>query len=230
MALYTMGDLHLSFSTEKPMTVFEGWENYTERISANWNRIVQEEDTVILPGDFSWAMTLEETYNDFAFLESLNGKKILLKGNHDYWWTTMKRITAFLDANGFSARTSLLLNNSAVVEGKAIVGTRGWFQEGGDEHGKKIIARECLRLGLSRDSVPADFDGEIITFLHYPPIYSNYRIDEMLWAVKKTGCRRCFYGHVHGKSIPFAFNGEEDGITYRLVSADALGFTPYRIV
>ena len=130
--------MHLSFGSNKPMNIFKGWENHTERISANWKRLVKSSDTVILPGDFSWGLKLEETKKDFEFLENLPGKKILLKGNHDLWWSTSKKLREFLDDNKFDS-IDFIFNNCAVCEGYAVAGTRGWFFD--DKPDPKILQR-----------------------------------------------------------------------------------------
>lgn len=228
MAIYAIGDLHLSLGADKPMSIFPGWDNHVERVESSWRRLIKDEDTVILPGDFSWSMSLEGALDDFKFVDALPGKKIILKGNHDYWWSTAAKINDWFLKNDIST-FSILHNNSYIVEGVAICGTRGWFFEPGEKHSEKLIQREVGRLKLSSDSVPSDFAGEKIVFLHYPPIYSNFKVPEMLEAVKATGAGRCFYAHVHGDSIAFAYNGEYDGVQYKLVSADGLGFTPYYI-
>ncbi len=228
MSLFVIGDLHLSLGADKPMNIFPGWDNHVQRLESAWRRLVSPEDTVVVPGDISWSMTLEGALEDFRFVDSLPGTKIILKGNHDYWWGTAAKITAWFEKNGIST-VRVLHNNSYIAEGVAICGTRGWFFEKGEKHSEKILQREAIRLKLSCDSVPKDFSGERIVFLHYPPIYSNFKVQGMLDAVKQTGARRCFYCHVHGESIPFAFNGEEDGVRYQLASADYLGFKPFYI-
>ena len=132
MALYTISDLHLSLSADKSMTVFKGWENYTERIKKHWNRLVKNGDTVVLPGDFSWGLKLSETLEDFKFLETLPGNKILLKGNHDLWWSTVKKVTEFFEQNNINS-VKLLFNNAYQIENKVICGTRGWFYDMNEE-------------------------------------------------------------------------------------------------
>ena len=226
MALYAIADLHLSLGADKPMDVFRGWENYVERLEKNWRALVTAEDTVVVAGDISWGMRLEETVRDFAFLESLPGKKLLLKGNHDYWWTTAAKMDRFFQENGFSS-FQLLHNNSHLYGDIALCGTRGWFYEeerGG--HSAKIFNRELIRLEAS---LKAAGEREKYCFLHYPPLYQGYRCQEILDLLHRYGVTRCFYGHLHGGSHRLAAVGEQDGIQFRLVSADYLRFQPEKI-
>lgn len=225
MAIFTIGDLHLSLGAAKPMDIFRGWENYVERLRENWLSAVAPEDTVVLAGDTSWAMKLEDCAADFAFLQALPGRKLLLKGNHDYWWTTMAKMNAYLSACGFTS-LSFLHNSCAFVGGAALCGTRGWLFDAGEEHDEKVMRRECGRL---RASLLAAGDAEKIAFLHYPPVYPQGGADEIVSILHEFGVKRCFYGHLHGASIPRAVQGTVDGIHYRLISADALRFFPYKI-
>ena len=148
MALYAIADLHLSLGTDKPMDVFRGWENYVERLEKNWRALVTEEDTVVIAGDISWGMRLEETVQDFTFLESLPGKKLLLKGNHDYWWSTRSKIEAFFAAQGFCSM-ELVFNSAVRVGDITVCGTRGWLYNAETPEDRKIVARENGRLTLS---------------------------------------------------------------------------------
>ena len=167
--LFAISDLHLSFGSDKPMDVFRGWENYTDRLKANWNRLVGENDTVVIAGDISWSISLEGAKADFEFINSLNGKKILLKGNHDYWWGTANKINEFLKENKFDSIK--ILHNNFYSDGKlAICGTRGWLYDGTGEQDKKVISRECGRLQTSIKGA-IDNGTEPIVFLHYPPAY-----------------------------------------------------------
>lgn len=222
MALFTIADLHLSLGTSKPMDVFKGWQNYVERIEANWRSRIKPEDTVVLGGDISWAMQLEETLPDFSFLQGLPGQKIILKGNHDYWWTTMAKMNAFLAKNGLTT-LRFLFNNSYPLEGAWLCGTRSWLFDPGQAHDAKIIQRETGRL---RASLQAAGQGEKIVFLHYPPVYTGAEAPEVIQAMKDFGVKRCYYGHLHGASIGRAVQGVVDGIRYKLVSADSLEFDP----
>ena len=227
MAVFTIGDLHLSFGTDKPMDIF-GWGNHSEKIKQNWIENVKNQDTVIIPGDFSWAMTLEESYQDFQFLNSLPGTKILAKGNHDYWWNTLAKMTKFLHENNFQ-KIDFLQNNSYLIDDKIIVGTRGWATNGwNSEDNYKILKRENERLKLSIEDGLKKFgkDKEIICFLHYPPFFKENVPDEIdfVKTMKKYGIHRCIYAHLHGESHREAFEGVLEGIDFALVSCDYLDF------
>lgn len=226
MAIYTIGDLHLSLGCEKPMDIFPGWQGYMEKLEHHWNTLVRPEDTVVLAGDTSWAMKLEDTAADFSFLQRLPGQKLLLKGNHDYWWTTMKKMETYLADQGFSS-LGFLFNNARLVEGVWLCGTRGWMFDQGEVHDRKVIDRETGRLRLSLSA--AQGEEEKVCFLHYPPIFGTSSTPEILEVMKEYGVRRCYYGHLHGKSIHYGVQGEVDGIQYRLTSADGLGFCPLKI-
>lgn len=226
MSIYTIADLHLSLGKQdKPMDIFKGWQDYVSRLETNWRRVVTPEDTVVVPGDISWAMHLEDAVADFTFLNDLPGKKIILKGNHDYWWTTLTQMNAFLEKNSFSS-ISILHNNSFQVEGVTLCGTRSWLFDVGEPHNAKIMNRELGRLAASLDGAG---EGEKLVFLHYPPIYPTGNADEVVGLLHKYGIRECYYGHLHGGSIPNAIEGDVDGIRYRLISADALRFCPLKI-
>ncbi len=229
MSIYVIGDLHLSFSAEKPMDIFGiNWENHAEKIKNNWINKINEEDTVILSGDFSWATYLEETYKDFEFLNSLPGKKILLKGNHDYWWTTVTRMRKFLKENGFE-NIDFLFNNSYLIENKIITGTRGWINSWKSEENYKILKRENDRLKLSIEDGIKKFgtEYEIICFIHYPPFYKEIDIPEEINFIKtlnKYNIKKCYYAHLHGESHKDAIEGNVNGVKYKLVSSDYLNF------
>ncbi|MEG2053590.1 MAG: metallophosphoesterase [Oscillospiraceae bacterium] len=226
MAIYTIADLHLSLGTDKPMDIFPGWENHAMRIKNNWEKTVKENDTVVIPGDISWAMKIENCLQDFLFIEKLPGKKIILKGNHDYWWTTMRKMDTFLENNNIKS-ISFLLNNSYIVENVAICGTRSWLFDVGEAHDLKVMNRELMRL---RASLNAAGDSEKIVFLHYPPIYYNAKSEEVIEILKEYNIKQCFYGHLHAASINYAIQGNVDGIKYKLISADALRFMPFKII
>lgn len=225
MAIYTIADLHLSFNTNKPMGIFgENWQNYEEKIKQDWQTKVKEKDFVILPGDFSWAMYLEETEKDFEFINNLPGKKLLLKGNHDYWWTTLKKIKEFLEENKFE-NIDFLYNNSYFFDNKIIAGTRGWSEQ--EEQAEKIIRRENIRLKLSlKDGVEKyGEDKEIIVCMHYPPFNSYEEIDlNFIKTMKEYNVKKCIYGHIHGESQKEAKQGIIDGIEIKMVSSDYLNF------
>ncbi len=226
--VYTIGDLHLSLGCDKPMDIFKGWTNYLERLKENWNSKITENDTVILLGDHSWALKLEDSFKDIEFIhKELNGKKILVKGNHDLWWPTMNKITNFINENGFTS-LNFLFNNSFLVEGMSICGTRGWIRENGEETDMKVLNREAGRLEMSLQA-GVKLGGELTAFIHYPPIYRSEENVLLTALLKKYGVRRCFYAHLHGGAINGAVNGERGGIFYRLVSADSVGFDPVAV-
>ncbi len=208
------------------MDIFPGWNGYVERMERNWRRLVHPEDTVVLAGDISWAMRLEDTKTDFAFLQSLPGQKLILKGNHDYWWTTASKMQKFFLNEGFDT-LHLLHNNSCTVEGYALCGTRGWLFDIDEPHDEKVMNREIGRLKMSLDA--AEPGLEKLVFLHYPPLFTGASSPEIIKLLNEYGIKRCFYGHLHGNAIRYAVQGDVDGIRYKLISADALRFCPYKI-
>lgn len=229
MSIYAIADLHLSFLHDKPMDIFgDNWEKHAEKIKNNWIEKVKEEDYVILPGDFSWAMYLDDARLDFKYLNDLPGNKILLKGNHDYWWTTIAKMNNFIKDNEYK-NIYFLYNNSYLIENKIIVGTRGWNILD-TENNSKMIKRENARLELSITDGLKRFGNnkEIIAFMHYPPINKNDVIgneqNEFAKTLKKYNIHRCYYGHLHGLSHKDAVEGNIDGIEYKLISADYLNF------
>ena len=227
MALYTIGDTHLSLSRDKPMDIFgEKWKDHAEKLKSGFSAVGQDDLTVIC-GDLSWGMGIEETKEDFLFIDALPGRKIILKGNHDYWWSTATKTRKFFEQNGISTR-DILYNNCFDYGDYAICGTRGWFyeEEKGNEHDAKIMHREIMRL---ETSLNAAGDRKKLVFLHYPPVFQSYRCEEILQLLKKHEVRLCCYGHIHGKGCNFAFNGWMDGTEFRLVSADFVDFTPVRL-
>lgn len=227
MRLFTIGDPHLSFGCDKPMDIFKGWHGHVSRFEENWNKTVSAEDTVVVCGDISWAMTMKEAQPDFAFLDRLNGRKIILRGNHDYWFSTYAKTAAFFEENGFST-LSFLFNNAYRVGNAAVCGTRGWVSEHGEQADKKILSREAGRLRLSLDAAPADVKERIV-FLHYPPAYYIYECAEILDVLKEYGIKRCYYGHIHGAGHRYAIDGEYQGIDMRLIACDYTDFTPVEV-
>ena len=234
MAIYLIGDLHLSFKDPKPMDIFgDNWENHAERIRENWINTVKEEDTVFLLGDFSWAMYLKDAYLDFDFINKLPGRKIMLKGNHDYWWTTVTAMRKYLKENEF-INIDFLFNNSYLVEDKVFVGTRGWSITDLEED-KKMIKREIGRLELSFKDAIAKYgtEKEIIVCMHYPPLtQAAIGREEYVGFVRlmqKYGVKKCFYGHLHGKSHKDAIEGINYGIDFKLISSDYLNFELYKL-
>ena len=228
MALYAIGDLHLALGRDKPMNVFgDVWENHTEKLKQGFSKL-NDDDVCVLCGDLSWSMGLEDALEDFLFIDSLPGRKIILKGNHDYWWSTATKAKKFFAAHGI-ATIEILNNNSFVYGDYALCGTRGWFyeEETGDGHDRKIMLREVGRLKTSLESAG---DRKKLVFLHYPPIYQKYECPEILALLKEHGVRLCCYGHIHGKGCRLAFNGWRDGTEYRLISADHVEFRPVKIL
>lgn len=224
MSLFAIGDTHLTFGTDKPMDIFGGWQDYVRRLEENWRAVVEKEDIVVIPGDISWAMSLEEALPDFMFLHSLPGTKLIMKGNHDYWWSTMKKLNLLLENNGIDS-VHMIFNNAYEAGDFAVCGTRGWFYDASTGADKKVIAREAGRLKVSIEQ--ARITGkEIISFLHYPPVTNEAECSEIMQVLRDENIRRCYYGHLHGESRRFAVNGEYDGIKFGLVSADHLGFCP----
>lgn len=234
MAIYTIADLHLSFKNPKPMNIFgDNWENHEEKIKNDWIEKVNDEDLIILPGDFSWAMNLEDTYLDFKYLNELPGKKILLKGNHDYWWTTLKKMREYLQKNKFNT-IDFIYNNSYCYNNYIITGTRGWTLNDLEGSGK-ILNRELGRLEISLQEGIKKFgsDKKILVFMHYPPITNSAILNNLglkfVDIMKKYEVSRCMYGHLHARSHKDAIEGTVDGIQFNLVSADYLNFKLMKI-
>lgn len=234
MAIFAIADLHLSFNEDKPMNIFgEKWQNHEEKIKQDWIEKVTEKDTVLLPGDFSWSMYLKDTKADFEYLNKLPGRKILLKGNHDYWWSTLNKMQKYIEENNFE-NIDFLYNNSYEVEGNIIAGTRGWVQSN-EEEDKKMINRESIRLELSiKDGIQKHGDNKpIIICMHYPP-YTNYNKQNLIDSpfieiMRKYNVKKCIYGHLHGESIKEAIQGNIKGIDTKLVSADGVNFKLIKI-
>ena len=227
MAVFAIGDLHLSLGGDKPMDVFPGWEGYARRIEQSWREQVREGDTVVLDGDTCWGMSLEEARADFEFLQALPGRKILDKGNHDYWWSTKRKMDAFFLENGLDS-FEILHNNCIAADGLLLCGTRGWMLEDGAPSDKKVSAREAGRLSASlRDAEGRE--GERVVFLHYPPLYRESLSGDMIDLMLEYRIKRCYYGHLHGVSCRTAFEGEYLGICFSLISADHLGFSLKKI-
>ncbi len=225
MSLFGIADLHLSLGEDKPMDIFAGWNDYVRRLEDNWKKIVTEKDTVVVAGDISWAMKLEQTYIDFEFINNLPGKKIFLKGNHDYWWGTKSKIDSFLANNNLDT-ISVLFNNSYICGEYAVCGTRGWFLENESEQDLKVLNREVGRLRASIESA-LKTDKEPVVFLHYPPYFNGTECKEIIDVLYEYNIKKCYYGHIHGKAnISIAFEGEYKGIGLKLISCDKLGFTP----
>ena len=227
MALYAIGDLHLALGADKPMDIFGGrWEGYMDKLREGLS-VIGPEDTTVLLGDLSWALGIEQAHEDFAFIDRIPGRKIILKGNHDYWWTTAAKFYKFCEQNAFA--DMFILNNNCYFYGDiAICGTRGWFYEEEKQgtHDEKVFRRE---LGRLEASLKAAGEREKYCFLHYPPRYRGYECPEILSLLKSYGVTRCYYGHLHGDSLKLALEGSFDGTEFRLVSSDYVNFKPERI-
>jgi predicted phosphohydrolase len=237
MALYVIADLHLCTNdmSNKSMEIFgNSWTDYITRIEQNWKRLITDEDTVVIPGDISWALSLDDALSDLKFIDTLPGKKILGKGNHDFWWTTMRKHAQFLEQNDLKT-VSFLFNNAYETEDVIIVGTRGWYN---DEDASnipdgtdfsKLTKREAQRLETSikeglklKEASP---EKEMVAFLHFPPFWNGKASDTVVDVLKKHGIRRVYYGHIHGNyTVPPIL--EHDGIQMSIISADYLKFTP----
>ncbi len=225
MSIFVLGDPHLSFSSDKPMDVFgRKWKNHPKKIEKAWRRRVRPEDTVVLAGDISWAMSFKDAEADLAFLHQLPGKKILLKGNHDYWWETASKMNRSFKERGWQ-EFRLLHNNCLIIDGIALCGTRGWEVSAGSEQDLKMLERERQRLETSLRSAPKGMKK--IVFFHYPPFDENHA--PFMSVLRKYKVRRCYYGHVHGPKAEKTKKVRIRGISFTLISADALNFKPLRI-
>lgn len=228
MRVFAISDLHLALAEDKPMDIFgSGWENYMQRIRENWQQTIKQDDLVLLPGDISWATYLDNAGPDFRFIEDLPGKKIISKGNHDYWWTTHSKLTKFLNRENLASIT-FLQNNAFFFEDLAIVGTRGWKSpedDGFTAEDQKIYLRELERLKLSLKQTEG-FDGKRIAMLHYPPYTAKDRPNGFAEILESFRVEICIYGHLHGKKCQNAVEGFMGGVNYRLVSSDHLAFMP----
>ena len=228
MALYAIGDTHLSLGSNKPMDVFGGgWAGYVDKLREGFAHVTSG-DTILLCGDLSWGMSLDEARNDFAFLDrEIPGEKWLLKDNHDYWWTTASKMNAFFVANGFT-HLHILHNNCAIYREFALCGTRGWFfEENGAPQWEKVFRREIIRLEAS---LKAAGGRKKVCFLHYPPLYRGYRCQEIIDLLEHYQVSACYYGHLHGASHRLAIEGRQGSVDYHLVSADFVGFRPKKIL
>ncbi len=228
MALYAIGDLHLSFGVNKPMDVFGGrWEGYVDKLREGLS-VITDEDTTVLLGDLSWALDLEGAREDFAFIAQIPGRKIILKGNHDYWWSTARKFELFCKENGFE-NLFVLHNNCHFYGDVALCGTRGWFYEEDRQgsHDELVFRRE---LGRLETSLQAAGDREKICFLHYPPKYHGYECPEILQMLQKYSVKQCYYGHLHAESMRLAFLGRSHDVDFSLVSADYVNFVPQKVL
>ena len=233
MSIYVMADLHLSTTTNKPMGIFGSrWCDHMEKIKKNWSAIISDDDTVIVPGDISWAIDYKEAVDDFSFIDSLPGKKLLGKGNHDYWWGTMAKNRAFVRENGFET-IDFLYNNAYKVENYILCGTRGWYvdeklqNEANEPEYQKIVLREAQRLKMSLEEAVKlrENDEQILVFFHFPPVFKSFVCNELLDILSEYGIKNCYFGHIHGTyNVPKTF--EYNGISFTLISSDFLSFVP----
>lgn len=228
MALYAISDLHLAFTTDKPMDIFgEKWIKHDEKIKENWISKIKEEDTVLIAGDISWSMKSSDSKADLDWINDLPGKKIISKGNHDYWWSGISKLNSMYD------NTKFLQNNFYTYEDYAICGSRGWILEGSDrftEKDKKIFNREIIRLRLSLDKAKEAGFNKFIVMIHYPPINEKIEASAFTEIFKDYGVEKVIYGHLHGPVLGSAFNGEHEGVNYIITSCDYLNFDPIRIL
>ncbi len=229
MSLFAIADLHLSLSVNKPMDIFgERWSNHVEKLTKNWNETVSENDVVVIPGDISWAINFDEARADFDYINKLNGTKIISKGNHDYWWSTLSKLNTFLVENSFDT-IKFLHNNHYAYEKYGICGTRGWINETSVPADAKVLAREAQRLEVSIQSAMKE-NLEPIVFLHYPPVFGNESNYDILDVMYKYNIKECYYGHLHGNAHRYAICGEREGINFNLIAADFVQFCPKRVL
>lgn len=224
MSLFAIADTHLSLGADKPMDIFGGWQDYVQRLETNWRKLVTDNDTVVIAGDISWAMKLEDALEDFRFLDSLPGQKLIFKGNHDYWWSTMKKMETWLSDNGLDS-IKILHNSSVKVGSYAVCGSRGWFFDAENDPDNKILLREAGRVRRSIESAK-ETGAEPIVFLHYPPLTTAMVCNEIVDVLREENIKRCYYGHLHGGSLRNAFVGERHCIKFDVISADFLKFCP----
>ena len=224
MSLFAIADTHLSLGTDKPMDIFKGWSGYVDKLKENWERAVTDSETVVIAGDISWGMSLDGALEDFKFIDSLPGQKIILKGNHDYWWTTMKKMDTFLSQHDIKT-IRFLHNNTLTVGNIAVCGSRGWFFDAEESADNKVLLREAGRLRTSIN-LAKETGLEPVVFLHYPPITQNMVCEEIFNVLLETGIKRCYYGHLHGPSMTRSINSVRDGIEFALISCDFLAFAP----
>ena len=237
MALFALSDLHLSLGTDKPMDVFGPiWSDHVQKIYLNWTKKVSGDDLVIIGGDVSWATYLNEAKNDFDFVNKLPGRKLIIKGNHDYWWDSITKLNNFAQQNEYSS-ISFLHNSAYIYNEYSIAGTRGWILPSADAFGtedKKIYERELIRLSLSLDMASKLEDKSKsytrVAVLHFPPVSADGIVDDGIMSILSShGVNKCIYGHLHGNGIKTAFTGSIHGIDFMLTSADYLGFDPMKI-
>lgn len=240
MAIYAISDLHLALSVDKPMDIFgTRWQGYMEKLKTEWEQTVSEDDYVVIPGDVSWATYTGDSVADFRFIDALPGRKIISKGNHDYWWTTLSKLNLFLAENNFSS-IQFMHNNSFRIDNAVLCGTRGWNCPGDDGFGAedmKIYKRELQRLELSlksaavqRDCALDENSAPLVAALHFPPFNSKKEPGEFVDILVRYHVDICIYGHLHGEGAKNAVQGIVKGVDFRMVSADYLGFKPMSLL
>lgn len=224
--IFGIADLHFDSIGDKSMDIFgENWIDHEEKIIKNWISIVNNEDLILVPGDISWGLKLEEAYEDLLKIEKLPGRKIMMKGNHDYWWQSLSKINNL----GFES-IDFLQNNSFIYEDTAIVGTRGWspIDEKSDSHSEKIFARELNRLRLSLESIEKKVH-KTIALLHYPPFNYDMKPNQFVDIMKEYGVDICLYGHLHAEGHKYIIEGNIEGIEFHCISSDYIDFIPKKI-
>lgn len=227
MGLYAISDLHLSLSSDKPMDVFgEQWYNHDERIKENWIKKITDKDTILIAGDISWSMKIEDGKADLQWIHRLPGRKIISKGNHDYWWGSISKL------NSLYEDISFVQNNFFTYENYAICGTRGWTIPGEkySDHDMKIYNREQIRLKISLDKAVEAGYNKIIVMIHYPPVNDKFENSDFTNIFEQYGVEKVVYGHLHGPSLKHVFEGKQNGIEYIMTSCDYINFDPIKIM
>ncbi len=222
MKVFAIADLHLDGGAGKPMDVFGSrWERHRERIFDSWQSVVGAGDCVLIPGDICWAMRFEDAASDLEDISALNGTKLLLRGNHDFWWSSVTRMRSVLPSD-----IRFIQNDSVDMGEFCVAGSRGWMLPSDSDFtadDRKIYSRELLRLELSLSSVK---HAPLICMTHFPPLSGDGADSEVTALLEKHDALLCVYGHIHGYACAGAFNGEKNGVSYVLCSADSIGFSP----
>lgn len=225
--IFSIGDLHFDSTGDKPMDIFgDNWINHEEEIMNNWRLIAGKDDLILLAGDISWALKLEEAYKDLKRIDELPGRKIIIKGNHDYWWDSLNKI------NNLGLKTiDFIQNNSFIYDGIGIAGTRGWSSVDieKDEQNQKIFNRELNRLRLSLESIREEVDKKIV-MIHYPPFNTDLNPNEFIDIMKEFDVDICLYGHLHAEGHRYAIEGVIEGIEFHCISSDFINFIPKKIL
>jgi len=227
MALYAISDLHLSFDNEKPMDVFgEHWLNHDKRIKENWINKISNEDTILIAGDISWSMKMEQGMVDLEWIHKLPGRKIISKGNHDYWWNSISKLNILYEDMNF------IQNNFFTYEDYAVCGTRGWNPPGEKytKHDEKIYNREKIRLRLSIDKAKNAGYEKIIVMLHYPPVNEKFEESDFTKILQEHKVKKVIYGHLHGPSLRNVFEGKYNEVEYIMTSCDYINFDPIKVL